>query len=133
MDARLEGLATLLKQRTEKVVDEAKYKSYIDGDKVVLKVTKKGVDVSVVILKDAPKRKASTLTDEQKAQINEAKKLFKNNLDLLNLTVLLIRVKEEVRKINFKKVPADKLEMVKRLAYEIKDAGLFTKMLEGSK
>jgi len=129
MDARLEGLATLLKQKTEKTAEEAKYKSFIDGDKVMLRVTKKGVVASVVEQKTQKKRKVSTLTDAEKAQMKEAKKLLEGNANLLNLAYLLIRVKEEIRKINFKSISSDKLDMVRKLAVDIKDAGLFQKAL----
>lgn len=121
MNKRLERLGLLLKQKVEEVVEEAKYKTFINDDKIALKVTRAGVDVSLIVQKDASKRKTNALTDEEKAQLRAAKKLMKENLDLWHLTVLLSTVKQEMGKIDFKKIPSEKLEVARGLAVGIKN------------
>jgi len=130
MNAKLEGLARLLKTKVEKVSDEAKYKSYVGDDKILLNVTKKGVKVSISEKAKRPKRRVSPLTEEEKKNIREVKKALKGSLDLMNLVILLIRVKEEANKLNFKALPQDKKDIVQKAVFGIRDAGLFQKVLE---
>ena len=130
MSEKLEGLARLLKTKVEKVSDEAKYKSYIGDDKVFLNVTKKGIKAVVSLKSKRPKRKVSPLTEEEKKQIREVKKALKDNLNLMNLVILLIRVKEEASKVNFKSLPQDKKDIVQKAVIGVRDAGFFQKVLE---
>jgi len=117
-DARIEGLADLFKNKILKTADEAKMVQYINGVKIVLTVGKDGVKIRIAE-PIAKIKKPSKVTPEQRDAIKEVKKIMKGSLDVANLMVLLIRVKEELRKIKVKDLDKDKRVLVEKAADEV--------------
>ena len=128
MDVRVEGLADTIKNMLQKLSEDAKIKSYLDGNKVVSVV---GIDgVKVRIAEPAkPRKQRQKLSEVEVSKVKEVKKVFKDNLNISNLLVLLIRVREELNRMNVKKIPKEKLELVSRTVAEVSKE-LSTKLLE---
>ena len=118
MDARVEGLADTIKNTLQKLSEDAKIKSYLDGNKVVSVV---GIDgVRVRIAEPAkPRKQRQKLSEVEVTKMKEVKKAFKDDLNISNLLVLLIRIKEELNRVNIKKVPKEKMEIVTRTFAEV--------------
>jgi ABC-type Na+ efflux pump permease subunit len=129
MDARVEGLAELLKQKVEKTAAEAKFKTYIDKDRVIISVSEGGIKSAISEFKKRPKKKVSAVTEQQKEQIKKVRKNLKGNLDLMNLVILLVRVKEEMKRIDLKALSQEQMDTLKQTVTEFKDSSVLQKLL----
>jgi len=133
-DARIEGLADLIKNRVVATTEEAKMSTYINGVKIVVTVGKDGVKTRIAEPIAKRVKKPSSVTPEQRDAIKEVRKQLKGNLDIVNLLVLLVRVKEELKKIKISNLDKDKQVLVNKLTAEVgqllvKSAGI--KTIEG--
>lgn len=112
MDERIKGLADLLKNKVEKIAKEAEVEKYLGDNKVVLLVSKTEVK-SKIAEPLVRSKKAPRIASEVLEKIRKAKKAFKGNLDIMNLVVLLVRVKEELKKIKFGSLDAERKKMIR--------------------
>jgi len=128
MDVRIEGLADTIKNTLSKLVEDAKIKSYLDGNKVVSTVGIDGVKVRIAEPHE-PRKPRQKLPNVEVQKMKEVKKAFRDDLNISNLLVLLIRVKEELNRMNIKKVPMEKLALITRTVSEVSKE-LNVKLLE---
>ena len=129
MDARVEALADTLKNVVEKTAGEAAVKTYLDGNKVVLIVGIDGVRVRVVeptVKKESKKKISPEVAEKLKA----VKKALKSKLDVMNVVVLLVRINEELKKVDLSKLSEEEYRLVEGALVGIRDALMKTKLLE---
>ena len=128
MDERVQELADTIKNALQKLCQDAEIKSYMNGYKIVSVIGTDDVRTRIAE-PHKPRQHRKTLSETEVKKMKEIKKNFKDNLDLSNLLILLIRVREELNKVNMKKVPKEKLEIVMRTVSEVSKE-LNTRLLE---
>jgi len=129
MTTRTEGLADTLKNEVEKILAQKGVKECFDGNRIVLVVKVDGV--SVKIAAPALKKPSSRprLTKLESAKIKEVKTTLKEHLDIAYLIVLLMRVKQELKKVVLSGLDANKKQMIKDIVLDV-NKDLSTKLLE---
>ena len=111
MDARIEALADMIKSSLQKLTKDAEVKSYLDGYKVVSVM---GVDEVKVRIAEPqkPRKVRKPISKEIVEKVKEVKKNFKDNLNVSNFLVLLVRVKEELNRMNVTKMSKEKRRFI---------------------
>lgn len=129
MTTRTEGLADTLKNEVEKILKQQGVKECFDGNKIVIVAKAEGVSVKIAAPALKKPRSAPKLTKLESAKIKEVKMTLKEHLDVAYLVVLLMRVKQELKKVILSSLDANKKQMIKDIVLDV-SRDLSTKLLE---
>ena len=119
MDVRVEGLADALKRSVENICKGASVKGYMGEDKIVLVVSANDVKARIAAKQEVKKRKPSPLTEEERGKVKEIRRVLKGSMDAMYVVTLILRVREEFRKLSLKALEPMKLQVVKRAVQEL--------------
>ena len=124
MDEKIVGLADSIKTGLEKMSKAAEIENYIGRYKVIAVVSGDGVSTRIA---EPPKKRVikKRLPEQDIKKIKEVRETVKNNLDTSVFVTLLMRIHEELKRINIDNLP----DKIRKMSEEVSKE-LSVKLLE---
>jgi hypothetical protein len=118
MDERVTALSDTLRNSAEKIMNKAEVKEYLGSNKIIL-IADVSCVKSKVVEPVTRTKKPTQMTKEETQSVKDVKKQLKGNLDVMNLVTLIVRVREELRRIKVKDLDPEKLAALKSVVREV--------------
>jgi len=109
---KLNSLGNTLQGSIKRFLDKEDYGSLINDKTIKIIITAKDLKLRIVEPLPLSKKKTKISTPQQIEQMKAVKKMFKNNLDIMNIAVLLVRLDDELNRASLKSLEDDKRDMI---------------------